>query len=63
MARLADMPDWEREHHLEKILELPDFGPTPWVEGAALEKRRIAIITTAGLQVRTDVPFKAGSAD
>ena len=63
MARLSDLPAWEREHHLEKIHELPDFGPTPWVGGPALSKRRVAIITTAGLQVRNDIPFKAGSAD
>ena len=63
MARLADLPAWEREHHLEKIRDLPDFGPTPWVGGSALSQRRVAIITTAGLQVRSDIPFKAGSAD
>ena len=63
MARLSDMPQWEREHHLEKIRDLPDFGATPWVGGPALAKRRVAIITTAGLQVRSDVPFKAGSSD
>ena len=63
MARLSDMPAWEREHHLEKIRELPDFGPTPFVIGPQLSKRRVAIVTTAGLQVRSDIPFKAGSAD
>jgi D-proline reductase (dithiol) PrdB len=63
VARLADLPEWEREHHLEKIRDLPDFGITPWVEGPPLGKRRVAIITTAGLQVRGDIAFKAGSAD
>jgi D-proline reductase (dithiol) PrdB len=63
VARLSDMPEWEREHHLEKIRDLPDFGPTPWVDGPALSKRRVAVITTAGLQLRSDIPFKAGSAD
>jgi D-proline reductase (dithiol) PrdB len=63
VARLADMPEWEREHHLEKIRDLPDFGPTPWAEGPALVKRRVAIITTAGLALRSDTPFKAGAAD
>ena len=63
MARLSDMPQWERDHHLEKIRELPDFGPTPWIAARPLAQRRVAIITTAGLQVRNDVPFKAGSAD
>jgi D-proline reductase (dithiol) PrdB len=63
VARLADMPEWEREHHLEKIRDLPDFGSTPWVAGPPLSARRVAIITTAGLQLRGDIPFKAGSAD
>lgn len=63
MARLADLPAWEREHHLEKIHDLPDFGPTPWVDGPPLAQRRIAIITTAGLSLRGDSPFKAGAAD
>ena len=63
MARLSEMPEWEREHHLEKIRDLPDFGTTPWVAGPPLSQRRVAVITTAGLQVRGDIPFKAGSAD
>ena len=63
MARLSEMPEWEREHHLEKIRDLPDFGPTPWGQGPPLARRRVAIVTTAGLQRRDDVPFKAGSAD
>jgi len=63
MARLSEMPEWEREHHLEKIRDLPDFGPPPWIAGTPLSQRRVAIITTAGLQVRGDIPFKAGSAD
>jgi D-proline reductase (dithiol) PrdB len=63
MARLSELPAWEREHHLEKIRDLPDFGPTPWAGGPPLARRRVAIVTTAGLQRRDDVPFQAGSAD
>ena len=63
MARLSEMPEWEREHHLEKIRDLPDFATTPWANGSPLEKRRVAIVTTAGLQTRDDIAFKAGSAD
>jgi D-proline reductase (dithiol) PrdB len=63
MARLSELPAWEREHHLEKIHDLPDFGPTPWASGPPLARRRVAIVTTAGLQRRDDLPFKAGSAD
>jgi len=63
MARISDLPEWEREHHLEKIRDLPDFGPTPWAEGLPVARRRVAIVTTAGLQRRDDIPFRAGSAD
>lgn len=63
MTRLSDLPDWERQHHLDKIHELPDFGMTPLVAGPPLRQRRVAIITTAGLHVRDDRPFDPGAAD
>lgn len=63
MTRLSDLPEWERQHHLDKIRDLPDFGNTPFVAGPPLKQRRIAIITTAGLHVRDDRPFDPGAAD
>jgi D-proline reductase (dithiol) PrdB len=63
MARLSDLPDWEQRHHLAKIRELPDFGPTPFVAGPPLASRRAAIVTTSGIHVRGDRPFEMGSAD
>ena len=63
MARLADLPAWERQHHLDKISALPDYGVTPYVSGPPLQQRRIAIVTTAGLHVRSDRAFEVGSAD
>jgi len=63
LARLTDLPEWERQHHLDKINELPDFGATPFVAGPPLNQRRVAIITTAGLHVRSDRPFDPGAAD
>ncbi len=63
MTRLSDLPEWEQQHHLEKIRELPDFGPTPYVDGPPLKQRRVAIITTAGLHGRGDRPFDPGAAD
>ena len=63
MARIADLPEWERQHHLDKIAALPDFGVTPYVSGPALKRRRVAIVTTAGLHVRGEVAFEIGSAD
>lgn len=63
MTRLSDLPAWERQHHLDKIRELPDFGSPPFVRGPALAQRRVAIISTAGLHVRGDQPFESGAAD
>ena len=63
MARLIDLPEWEREHHLDKIRHLPHFGPAPFVAGAALSERRVAIVTTSGLHPRAERPFQVGSAD
>lgn len=62
MVRLADLPDWEREHMLEKIPAMPDFGLSPWVAGGPLAKRRVALVTSAGLHRRGDRPFGLGEA-
>ena len=63
MARLTDLPEWERQHHLEKIRDLPDFGSTPFVSGPPLNERRVAIVTTSGLHTRSDRPFEHAAAD
>ena len=63
MARLSDLPVWERPHHLDKIKALPDYGATPFASGPPLARRRVAIVTTAGLHVRGDRPFEVGSSD
>jgi D-proline reductase (dithiol) PrdB len=63
MARLSDLPEWERPHHLDKIKALPDYGATPFAPGPELARRRVSIVTTAGLHVRGDRPFEMGSSD
>jgi D-proline reductase (dithiol) PrdB len=62
MVRLADLPEWERKHMLEKVPALPRFDARPWVRGPALAQRRVAIVTTAGLHARGDRPFGSGKA-
>ena len=57
MVRLADLPEWEREHLLGKIPALPEFATRPWVAGGPLSRRRVALITTAGLHRRSDRAF------
>ena len=57
MVRLADLPDYEREHLLGKCL--PPIAPPAWVENSKpLKDKRIALITTAGLHFRDDAAFE-----
>ena len=61
MARLADLPEWEREHLLHLRDEAPRFETRPWVRGPPLRRRRVALISTAGLHRRGDRPFGGGA--
>ena len=61
MARLDRLPADEREHLLS--LPCPRFETAPWVSGPALSKRRLALLSTAGLHRRGDRPFGVGAAD
>ena len=61
MARLDLMPEPMRSH-LEK-LPCPSFDKHPWVSGPELSKRRVAIISTAGLHRRGDRPFEGMTGD
>lgn len=63
MARLSEFSEHERAHHLQKIRDLPDFGPTPFVSGAPPSRRRVALVTTSGLHPRGDRAFDIGAAD
>jgi D-proline reductase (dithiol) PrdB len=61
MARLDGLPEDERKHLLS--LPCPSFESAPWVSGQPLAKRRLALLTTAGLHRRIDRPFGVGAAD
>ena len=63
MVRLTDLDQASREGMLRKIPSLPKFSGRPWVEGGALTKRRVAIVTTAGIHARNDRPFGGGGMD
>jgi D-proline reductase (dithiol) PrdB len=63
MARLIEFSASEQVHHLQKIRDLPDFGPTPFVPGPPLRDRRVAIVTTSGVHARGDRPFAIGATD
>jgi D-proline reductase (dithiol) PrdB len=48
---------------LQKIPTLPRLDGRPWVRGPSLARRRVAIVSTAGLHVRGDRPFGNGGMD
>ena len=61
MVRLNDIDDMLRGA-LEG-LECRSYDTKPWVEGPPLKDRRVAIISTAGLQKRGDKAFSIGADD
>ena len=61
MVRLSDLPDAERAHHIDRLQMLPHFEVPTLVEGGPLNRRRVAIITTAGLHVRQDQPYEGAA--
>jgi D-proline reductase (dithiol) PrdB len=57
MVRLADLPEFERAHLRAKAME--PLGPTPFVRAdLPMNRRRVVLITTAGLHVRDDEAFE-----
>ncbi len=58
MVRMADLPKIEQK--MLSGMKSPAFESRPWVTGPPLKRRRVAMITTAGLHKRTDRPFQMG---
>jgi len=57
MVRLTDIPEYERDHLMSKLI--PPLGDLPWVVNPKpLSKKKIAIITTAGLNYREESSFE-----
>ncbi len=61
MVRLADLAEGQRKN--AENLPCPAFDTQPWVKGPPLSKRRVAIISTAGLHGRDDRPFTRSAGD
>jgi D-proline reductase (dithiol) PrdB len=61
MARLTNLPPAQAKRYAE--LECPEFETTPWVVGPPLAERRVAIVSSAGLVVRGEKPFRGRDAD
>ncbi len=61
MARLEDIPQATREVVL--ALAMPELPGQPWVQPKPLAQCRIAILTSAALHRRSEMPFAAGTAE
>ena len=61
MARLTTLPEPMHSHLAD--LPCPTFDTRPWVTGPPLSRRRVAIISTAGLHRREDRPFEGMTGD
>jgi D-proline reductase (dithiol) PrdB len=61
MVRLTNLPPAQAKRLAEA--DCPQFATTPWVTGSALSQRRVAIVSSAGLVVRGEMPFRGRDAD
>jgi D-proline reductase (dithiol) PrdB len=61
VTRLTDLPPAQAKRLAE--LECPDFTTRPWVTESPLSQRRVAIVSSAGLVVRGENPFRGRDAD
>ena len=61
MARPEDIPEPTRT--AVTTVECPRFETHPFIKGPPLSQRRIAIISSAALIKRGEVPFHFGSTD
>jgi D-proline reductase (dithiol) PrdB len=61
VTRLTDLPPTQAKNLAE--LPCPEFTTRPWVTGPALSQRRVAVVSSAGLAVRGEDPFRGRDAD
>lgn len=61
MTRLTDLPPAQAKRLAE--VECPDFATKPWVTGPALSQRKVAIVSSAGLFLRGENPFRGRDSD
>jgi D-proline reductase (dithiol) PrdB len=61
MVRMEEIDEEERNFLLG--MECPTFPTSPFMGGPPLSERRLAIVSTAGLHLRSDSPFGLGAGD
>lgn len=61
MVRLTDLSEMMAQHLRD--LPCPVNADSPWTPGPAAGEARVAIITSAGLSLRSDATFRPGASD
>ena len=61
MTRLTDLPPAQATRLAQ--LECPSFDTQPWVSGPHLSRRRVAIVSSAGLVRRGEEAFRGRDPD
>lgn len=63
MVRLSDLHEAEAEHLRARADAMPRIEPGDWIMPKPLTESTVAIVSTAGLHLRTDAPFTLGALD
>lgn len=63
MVRLSDLHPAEAEHLQARADAMSRIEPGAWITPKPLADSTVAIVSTAGLHLRTDAPFTLGSLD
>ncbi len=61
MARIEDIPEPTRT--VVQTIPCPSYDTTPWVDGPPLARRRVAIVNSAGMFRRGEMPFQFGGTE
>lgn len=63
MVRLSDLHEAEAEHLQARANAMPRIAPGEWLSPKPLHESTVAIVSTAGLHLRSDAPFTLGALD
>lgn len=63
MVRLSDLHEAEAEHLRSRANDMERVPPGDWITPKPLTESTVAIVSTAGLHLRSDAPFALGALD
>ena len=63
MVRLSDLHEAEAQHLQARADAMQRIEPGVWITPKPLAESKVAIVSTAGLHLRSDAPFTLGALD